>query len=119
IEGARGATRCPAPSHPTACDRISSPEPATFVTGTGTSHSHSASLRGVGHPRNYLQSSQHGPSQDPYRQHTAPLSPGKVTNGGGPALRPVVQLDVPPYAITNPIWIDADGKPGITPLRLP
>ena len=42
-----------------------------------------------------------------------------VRGGGSHALWPVVQLDVPPYAITNPIWIDADGKPGITPLRLP
>ncbi|MFN2548455.1 MAG: CehA/McbA family metallohydrolase [Myxococcales bacterium] len=33
------------------------------------------------------------------------------------ALWPVVQEPVPPYAITNPIWIDADNDGTITPLR--
>jgi hypothetical protein len=33
------------------------------------------------------------------------------------ALRPVVELDVPPYAITNPIWVDADGDGIVKPVK--
>ena len=39
--------------------------------------------------------------------------------GNSQALWPVVQGQVPPYAITNPIWIEVDGLPGITPLKSP
>ena len=37
--------------------------------------------------------------------------------GNSHALWPVVQGQVPPYAITNPIWIDVDGDGKITPLK--
>ena len=220
FEGCLGDTSCTAPSHPTAFDWFSFLDRAKFVTGTGNSDSHNASLREVGYPRNYLQIGTDDPSQVTDAQITAALRASKVTISGGPfltisapgggigdtvqpdfstgspvvhltvrvqapawmgalqradiwmgdtsaqgahivkpidltgapvvdglrfggsvdipispavdtwliatvrgggshALWPVVQLDVPPYAITNPIWIDADGKPGITPLRLP
>ncbi len=33
------------------------------------------------------------------------------------ALWPVVQAYVPPFAITNPIWVDADGDGNVSPLR--
>ena len=33
------------------------------------------------------------------------------------ALWPVVGFEVPPYAITNPIWVDADGDGTVKPLR--
>jgi hypothetical protein len=33
------------------------------------------------------------------------------------ALWPVVEQEVPPYAIADPIWIDANGDGTITPLR--
>ncbi|MGZ6143095.1 MAG: hypothetical protein ACXWLM_07135, partial [Myxococcales bacterium] len=39
------------------------------------------------------------------------------SQGVSHALWPVVQEQVPPYAITNPIWIDTDGDGAITPLR--
>lgn len=39
------------------------------------------------------------------------------SQGKSHALWPVVQADVPPYAITNPIWIDVTGDGAITPLR--
>ena len=39
------------------------------------------------------------------------------SQGNSSALWPVVQNNLPPYAITNPIWIDADGDGTITPLR--
>jgi hypothetical protein len=33
------------------------------------------------------------------------------------ALRPVVEMDVPAFAIANPIWVDADGDGKVAPLR--
>ena len=39
------------------------------------------------------------------------------SQGHSSALWPVVQGQLPPYAITNPIWIDADADGKITPLR--
>ncbi len=39
--------------------------------------------------------------------------------GASRALWPVVEKPLPPFAITNPIWIDADGDGLITPLRKP
>ena len=33
------------------------------------------------------------------------------------ALWPVVQASVPPFAISNPIWVDADGDGKVTPLK--
>ena len=41
------------------------------------------------------------------------------SQGVSHALWPVVQEQVPPYAITNPIWIDTDTDGKITPLRTP
>jgi hypothetical protein len=37
--------------------------------------------------------------------------------GGSSALWPVVQAPVPPFAITNPIWVDYDNDGLIKPLR--
>jgi len=55
---------------------------------------------------------------------TVPVSTPRDTwlvvtaRGANPkALWPVVGVDVPPYAITNPIWVDADGDGKVTPLR--
>jgi len=223
FEGCGGCTA--QPSHPTGFDWFSFLDRAKFVTGTGNSDSHNASLREVGYPRNYMQIGTDDPATVTDAQVSAAVRAMKVTISGGPfltisapgggigdvvqpdnsgtspvvhltvrvqapawmgalhhadiwigdtsaqgahvvktidltgapivdglrygavvdvpiapavdtwliatvrgvtdsqgqshALWPVVQLPWPPYAITNPIWIDADGKPGITPLRSP
>ena len=39
------------------------------------------------------------------------------SSGFSHALWPVVEAPLPPFAITNPIWIDADGDGVVTPLR--
>ncbi len=41
------------------------------------------------------------------------------SSGFSHALWPVVEKPLPPFAITNPIWIDANGDGVVTPLRTP
>jgi hypothetical protein len=43
--------------------------------------------------------------------------PVDPTTGLSHALWPVVESPLPPFAITNPIWIDANGDGKLTPLR--
>ncbi len=213
---AAGQLGCSQP-FPTAIDWFSFLDRGKHVTGTGNSDSHTASVKEVGYPRNYLQTGNDDPATITDSQISAALRGMKATISGGPflvisvgsvgigglaqpdssgvvqlkvdvqapewmgplsrldiwkgdttaqgahvqsfdlsalpvtgpvrlskiypipvtvdtwllatvrgpidnqrqsfALWPVVQSGMPPFAITNPIWIDANGDGVWTPLR--
>jgi hypothetical protein len=81
FQGCLGAAGCIAPAHPTAFDWFAFLDRARFVTGTGNSDSHNASLREVGYPRNYLQTGVDDPAQITDKLVTSALRGGGMVNG--------------------------------------
>jgi hypothetical protein len=74
-------------SFPTAFDWFSFLDRGKHVTGTGNSDSHTASLREVGYPRNYLQIGNSDPAAITDSQISAAVRGMKATISGGPFLR--------------------------------